>query len=78
MIQIKVRVNLTLQFLVMQWKDIATAPFDGELELAVIDKDGPHTLAFACRRVAGGWINAKTKQEIDVRPTHWREWDAKS
>jgi hypothetical protein len=53
----------------MQWEPIATAPFDRELELAVLDKD-------ACRRISGGWINAKSKQQIDVRPTHWREWNA--
>lgn len=62
----------------MQWEPIDTAPSDRELELAVIDREGPHALAFACRRVDGGWINARSKQRIDVRPTHWREWDKKS
>jgi hypothetical protein len=62
----------------MQWEPISTAPFDRELELAVFDRDGPHALAFACRRIVGGWISAETKQHVDVRPTHWREWDAKS
>lgn len=62
----------------MNWKSVATAPFDRELELAVFDKDGPHALAFPCHRIAGGWVNAKSKQQIDVRPTHWREWNAKS
>ena len=77
MIQIKVHDCAALQNYSMEWESIATAPFDRELELAVIDKDGPHALAFACRRMAGGWINAKSKQQIDVRPTHWRKWDAK-
>ena len=67
-----------LQALFMEWKPIDSAPFDGELELAVLDRDGPHALAFACRRVGGGWINAETKRHIDVRPTHWRPWNAKS
>jgi hypothetical protein len=62
----------------MPWEPIDTAPLDRELELAVMDRDGPHALAFACRRVDGGWINSKSKQRIDVRPTHWREWNAKS
>jgi hypothetical protein len=62
----------------MEWQLISTAPFDRELELAVFDKDGPHALAFACRRNVSGWINAETKQQIDVRPSHWREWRAKS
>ena len=78
LIQIKVREVLTPQNFSMEWAPISTAPFDRELELAVLDKDGAHALAFACRRVAGGWINAHTKHRIDVRPTHWREWDAKS
>lgn len=59
----------------MQWQPIDTAPFNRDLELAVIDRDGPHALAFACRRVDGGWIGVETKQHIDVRPTHWREWN---
>jgi len=62
----------------MEWESIATAPFDRKLEVAVFDKDGPHALAFACRRTTSGWINAETKQEVDVRPTHWRAWDGKA
>jgi hypothetical protein len=60
----------------MEWKLISTAPFDRELELAVIDQEGPHALAFACRRAGGGWIDAKTRRIIEVDPTHWRDWDA--
>jgi hypothetical protein len=59
------------------WKPIITAPFDIDLELAVIDRDGPHALVFPCRRVLdgwAGWINAQTHRPVDVRPTHWREW----
>jgi len=59
------------------WQPISSAPFDRNLELAVLDKDGVHALAFACWRVADGWINAATKRRIDVRPTHWREWALK-
>jgi hypothetical protein len=59
----------------MQWQPIDTAPFERDLELAVIDNDGQHTLAFACRRIAGGWASAQSKQRVDVRPTHWREWN---
>jgi len=59
----------------MDWQPIATAPFDRDLELAVIDYDGPHALVFPCRRILGGWIKAETKRPIeDLRPTHWREW----
>jgi hypothetical protein len=56
------------------WQFIATAPFDLDLELAVIDGDGAHALVFACQRIRDGWINAETKERLDVHPTHWREW----
>ena len=58
----------------MEWQPIQTAPFDLDLELAVIDREGRHALAFACRRTPRDWIGAQTRQQIDVRPTHWREW----
>jgi len=58
----------------MDWQFISIAPFDRDLELAVITYDGPHALVFPCRRVLHGWINAETKKSVDVRPTHWREW----
>jgi predicted metal-binding transcription factor (methanogenesis marker protein 9) len=56
------------------WESIATAPFDRDLELAVIDKDGTHALVFPCRRTRGGWVKAGTLERLDVSPTHWREW----
>jgi hypothetical protein len=56
------------------WEDISKAPIDRDLELAVIDRDGPHVLMFPCRRIAGGWIKTETKERIDVHPSHWREW----
>jgi uncharacterized protein YbdZ (MbtH family) len=63
----------------MEWKPISTAPFDCDLELAVIEGDGSaHALVFPSRRIPGGWINAKTKKWIDLRPTHWREWQGAS
>jgi hypothetical protein len=60
-----------------EWRPISSAPFDRDLELAVIGPDGPDPLAFPCRRILSGWINAETKERVDVvRPTHWREWTA--
>lgn len=56
------------------WRDISTAPFDRDLELAVLDGDGPHALVFPCRRIVGGWMKVGTRERIDVHPTHWREW----
>ncbi len=58
------------------WHPIATAPVDRDIELAVLDRDGPHALIFPCRRVAAGWMNAHSGERLDVRPTHWREWPA--
>jgi hypothetical protein len=56
------------------WQPIATAPFDRDIELAVIDGWGAHTLVFPCRRSLDGWIDPTTGKRVDVRPTHWREW----
>jgi hypothetical protein len=36
---------------VIEWQLIATVPFERDLELAVIDAHGLHTLVFPCRRV---------------------------
>ena len=62
----------------MDWQPIASAPFDCDLELAVIEQDGPHAVVFACRRTDDGWINAKSKERVGVHPTHWREWRQRS
>ena len=61
----------------IEWMPINTAPFDRDVELAVIDGEGVHSLSFRCLRTADGWINAIShKQLYHVRPTHWREWHA--
>jgi hypothetical protein len=56
------------------WQPISTVPFDCDVELAVIDDEGPHALVFPCQYTSIGWISADTKKPIDVRPTHWRKW----
>jgi hypothetical protein len=56
------------------WHAISKAPFDRDLEIAVLDTDGPHAVVFPCRRILHGWVKAETRTIIDVRPTHWREW----
>jgi len=61
----------------MSWLKIANAPFDRDLEVAVIDHDGPHAIVFPCRRILGGWVNAATRARVAIYPTHWREWDPK-
>ncbi len=59
------------------WRDISTAPFDRDLELAVLDGEGSHALVFPCRRTVGGWMKTGTRERIDVHPTHWREWQGR-
>lgn len=56
------------------WNMIDTAPFDRDLELAVLEQNDIHALVFRCRRTRLGWINAATGRPVDIRPTHWREW----
>jgi hypothetical protein len=57
------------------WRPIKSAPFDRDLELAVLDYDGTHALVFPCRRILCGWIDAESKELVPVSPSHWREWD---
>ena len=56
------------------WQPVASAPFDRDLELAVMDNVDVHTLVFPCRRLRNHWIHAVTNARVDVHPTHWREW----
>jgi len=56
------------------WQPVSTAPTDRDLELAVINSFGTHALVFPCRRVADGWLKVGTRERIEVKPTHWREW----
>jgi hypothetical protein len=56
------------------WETISTAPYDRDLELAVIEADHVHPLIFACRRLVNGWIKVATRERILVSPTHWRPW----
>ena len=47
---------------IMNWKTVDTAPFDRDLELAVINSTGTQVVAFPCRRlVDSGWIDVETK-----------------
>ena len=58
----------------MMWQSISNAPYDRDLEVAVIEAGVVHALVFPCRRDLAGWTKAETKQRIDVDPTHWRYW----
>jgi hypothetical protein len=56
------------------WETISTAPYDRDLELAVIEKGHVHPLVFACRRMPTGWIKVASRERVFVSPTHWRPW----
>jgi len=60
------------------WCPIATAPFDRDLELAVLEAGKAHALVMRCRRIRQGWANAVTGKLLDVNPTHWRYWRDKT
>lgn len=61
------------------WQSVSTAPYNLDLELAVIDRAGEHALVFPCRRTGtDAWIDALTRRRIEVQPTHWREWSEKN
>jgi hypothetical protein len=57
-------------------EDISTAPFDRDLELAVIEADSVHALVFACRRALDGWIMAQKLARVIVHRTQWSLWAA--
>ena len=62
----------------MKWQPIATAPYNVDLELAVIDRLGTHKLVFPSRRIPVGWLKSETDEWVEVHPTHWREWESLS
>ena len=51
------------------WQPISSAPFDRDLELAVVDKREHHALVFPCRRISDGWIECRIKK-ADRREPH--------
>ena len=59
------------------WEGISAAPYDRDLELAVIEGDRLHPLVFACRRTASGWVKMPARERISINPTHWRPWRPK-
>lgn len=58
------------------WERVSTAPYDRDLELAVIEGSRVYSLVFACRRTPSGWIKVATHERVNVSPTHWRLWSA--
>jgi hypothetical protein len=60
------------------WEPISAAPYDRDLEVAVVENGHVHPLVFACRRIPDGWIKASTSERVVVSPTHWRPWPTNS
>ncbi|MBS0522159.1 MAG: hypothetical protein JSS04_00885 [Proteobacteria bacterium] len=56
-----------------KWQPIASAPFDRDLQLSVIEEGEVHALAFPCRRTGSGWFNSEGER-VEVNPSHWRDW----
>jgi hypothetical protein len=57
---------------VPEWRDIATAPSDRAIELAVIDGD-IGVLSYPCLRHGDAWFDAETLRPVSVTATHWRD-----
>jgi hypothetical protein len=57
-----------------KWLLISIAPFDADLEVCVMDRHGVHALVFPVHKSGTDWVDAKTKERIDILPTHWRKW----
>lgn len=63
-----------VQSLPDKWLPVSIAPFDTNLEVAVLDKREVHALVFPCRRTASGWSDATMQRQLNIEPTHWRKW----
>ena len=59
------------------WKPIATAPTNVELELCTFDNQEFSVLLFPCRRNGVGWSGVAANKMVAIRPTHWRHWESK-
>jgi hypothetical protein len=59
---------------VKEWQPIASAPFDRDIQVSVIEKGEVHALVIPCRWSQNGWFRASTREQLFIDPTHWREW----
>ena len=57
-----------------KWLPVSIAPFDTDLEVGAMDKGSVHALIFPVRKNGTDWVDASTKERIDIQPTHWRKW----
>jgi hypothetical protein len=54
-----------------EWREIAGAPFDCEIEVAVI-AGTVEVLDGTCLRHGDDWLDAETLRPVNPRATHWR------
>ena len=59
---------------VADWKPIATAPVDADLELSIYEDGEYHALVFPCRRDGSGWRDVSANHPMPLLLTHWRPW----
>jgi len=59
---------------VADWKPIATAPVDADLELSIYEDGEYHALVFPCRRDGSGWRDMSANRPLPLLLTHWRPW----
>ena len=57
-----------------KWLPISIAPSDVDLEVCVMDKFGIHALVFPVHKNGAEWVDALTKESVNIQPTHWRKW----
>jgi len=60
--------------LISDWKPIATAPVDVDLELSIYDDGEYHALVFPRRRDGTGWRDVGANRFMLMKLTHWRPW----
>jgi hypothetical protein len=63
--------SLLSRLLRNEWREIASAPFDREIEVAVIA--GTIGVLDGTRlRHGDGWLDAETLRPVNLEATHWR------
>ncbi|WP_426408513.1 hypothetical protein [Bradyrhizobium ganzhouense] len=66
------RISMFLSHLLRNdWREIACAPFDREIEVATIDAN-INVPGASCLRHGDGWLDAETLRPLEITATHWR------
>jgi len=56
------------------WFPASIAPPNTDLEVCVMDRRGSHALVFPVQRKRGLWLDAVSKDRVNIAPSHWRKW----